>query len=99
MVSGFQHLFRATAVFLLLLTGVEMFACEILSPDGCEFSGSAKDTSQPKTGDSCLCCCAHFLLTEAIVLPTFDGAVPSPEFLAPPTPQEQPVFIYHPPKA
>ena len=41
-----------------MLTGVELFACELLPGSICEANGSPFDSPQPGD-DSCLCCCFH----------------------------------------
>lgn len=93
-------IFRVVAVAILLLTGIELFACEFLSPATCEISGTPSDggSSKPSGGDSCLCCCFHIVVSPQIELtPTFDTA---PTFVlaqcAPPS-AESP-HIYHPPR-
>lgn len=92
--------FRTVAVAILLLTGVELFACELISPATCEITGipGGGGSSKPSDGDSCLCCCSHIVVSPHIEMtPTFNAA---PIFVlaqcAPPL-AESP-HIYHPPR-
>ena len=92
--------FRAIAVAILLLTGVELIACELMSPASCELAGipSDRSSSQAPEGDSCLCCCFHIVVSPQIELtPTVDSA---PTFvLAQCTPPSADApHIYHPPR-
>ena len=90
--------FRVAAVIILLLTGVELIACEVLSPATCEISGAPGDKN-PDSGDACLCCCFHVVVVTPIVFET------NPEVVAldpPPTvgvPSIESAGIYHPPRA
>jgi hypothetical protein len=44
-----------------MLTGFELFACEMLPESVCELNGSPMDN--PQSGDdNCLCCCFHVVL-------------------------------------
>ena len=89
---------RVMAVFLLLLTGAELFACELISPANCELAGSANGDGGSKSGDDCLCCCTHVVIERPVVfipveLVSFEpGESPAVE------PASQPQSIYHPPK-
>lgn len=95
----FQVLFRAAAVILLLVTGAELFACELMAPDSCESFGFPSNDSVPSTDDNCICCCTHILIAEPIVLKASGEAVAIPDASAPATPESVPLSIYHPPKA
>jgi hypothetical protein len=49
---------RIAALCLLMLTGFELFACEMLPGVVCEAGSSPLDA--PQAGDdNCLCCCFH----------------------------------------
>ena len=92
--------FRVVAVAILLLTALELFGCELISPTACEIAGIPSDggSSKPFDGDSCLCCCFHIVVSAQIELtPTFDTA---PTFVlaqcAPPSAEAS--HIYHPPR-
>jgi len=92
--------FRAIAVAVLLLTGVEMVACELVSPGACEIAGTSDDngTSKQADGDSCLCCCFHIVVSPQIELtPTIDSA---PTFVLAQCnpPSAETPHIYHPPR-
>jgi hypothetical protein len=51
---------RIVALSLLLLTGFEIFACELAEGISCELAG-APDRAD-STDDHCLCCCLHVVL-------------------------------------
>ncbi len=90
-------IFRFAAVFLLLLTGAEVFGCEILFPNGCESDRPA--TSQgAATEDCCLCCCAHIVVVQPIQLAQRETTVAV--WTAPDVGLEvsQPSRVYHPPR-
>ena len=51
---------RVIALCLLMLTGFELVACEVLPDSICELNGSPLDA--PQSGDdNCLCCCFHVI--------------------------------------
>ena len=90
--------FRIAAVFILLLTGVEMVACELISPETCELFGAPSDQSTG-TGDACVCCCFHIVVKAPFVFePTEEAvtleALPQIQFSS-----FESVNIYHPPRA
>jgi hypothetical protein len=97
--------FRAIAVAILLLTGVELVACELMSPASCEITGIPGDggtspapEGQAPEGDSCLCCCFHIVVSPQIELtPTVDSA---PTFVLTQCnpPSADAPHIYHPPR-
>lgn len=91
---------RTVAVAVLLLTGVELVACELAPAATCEIAGIPDDDGNSKTGDddSCLCCCFHIVVSSQFELaPTIDSA---PAFAVsqsdPPSPDAR--HIYHPPR-
>jgi hypothetical protein len=51
---------RFVALCLLMLTGFELVACEMLPGSICELNGSPLDT-QEAGDDNCLCCCFHVI--------------------------------------
>lgn len=92
-----DSIFRFVALALLLFSGVELVACEALSPGTCEAFGSS--TSQhPDCTRACLCCCLHIVVTQPVVVDPCVEAVP----LAAPRPLAyssiESSAIYHPPK-
>ncbi len=92
--------FRAIAVAILLLTGVELFACELISPATCEITRIPGDggTSKAPDGDSCLCCCFHIVVSPQIELtPTIDTA-PTLVLVQCNPPSAEAPHIYHPPR-
>lgn len=55
--------FRLAAIAVLLLTGAELFACELLAPAQCESFGYPQDGPGRGDDDKCICCCTHILVT------------------------------------
>ena len=91
-------IFRIAAVIILLLTGVELIACEVVSPGTCEIAGAPGGQSTD-SGDACLCCCFHVVVRTPVVFePTEETIALEP---LPPIPFSslEPVSIYHPPRA
>ena len=91
--------FRFAAVFLLLITGAELFACEVLAPEQCESFGLPQGGETQDRDDNCLCCCAHIVVGEPLRLEVTSEAVSIVEPEDPPKAERQPSAIYHPPKA
>jgi hypothetical protein len=56
--SRWTTIIRTVALCLLMLTGVELFACEFVPGSVCELAGSPLDW-QEEGEDNCLCCCFH----------------------------------------
>ncbi len=52
---------------MLLLTGVDLVACELLAPDACELAQSGA-SSTAGCDDACLCCCCHVDVSVAVRL-------------------------------
>jgi len=96
--SSQRTIFRIAAVIILLLTGVELIACEVVSPATCEISGAPSGQSTD-SGDACLCCCFHIVVKTPLVFEPAEEAMPL-------EPVSRILFssfesprIYHPPKA
>lgn len=91
-------MFWIAAVLLLLVTGVDLVACELLSPGSCEIAGSA-DGQGGGQDDSCLCCCPHVMVALPLRFEPAEEAV----MLDPPpalhTVSYETPEIYHPPQA
>ena len=87
------------AALLLLLTGAELYACEVLSPGQCESFGVAQDPDARQADDSCICCCPHVIVVQPVLLDTSAGFVTILAPMAPPPVEKQSFGIYHPPKA
>ena len=87
-------IFRLAALFLLLLTGAELFACEMIDPQNCEGFGF------PKSGadDNCICCCTHIVVADMIVLHPIAERVTSVMTSVAPKPEHKSFSIYHPPR-
>lgn len=91
-------IFRIAAVIILLLTGVELIACEVVPSANCEISGAPCDQS-PNSGDACLCCCFHIVVRTPIAFEPTEEAVALevlPQILLS---SFESASIYHPPKA
>ncbi len=91
-------LFRIAAAVILLLTGVELITCEVLSPVSCEISGIPGDRSTD-SGDDCLCCCFHIVVKTPLVIRPNEEAVPLEPVPQMPVSSLGPPRIYHPPRA
>ena len=94
-------IYRITAVAILMLAAVELFACELLSQDRCEIAGapSGDGSSKPADGDSCLCCCFHIVVSLPVeLMPAFDSAY---AFTLPECTQPSADYtgVYHPPRS
>ncbi len=89
--------FRIVAVVILLLTGVELIACEIVSHAACEISGASGDQSTD-SGDSCLCCCVHIVVRTPLVFEPTEEAIALEAFLRTPFSSFESASIYHPPR-
>ncbi len=89
-------IFRIVTVFILLLTGVEMVACELISPETCELFGAPSDQS---TGDACVCCCFHIVVKAPFVFEPTQEAVTLEAIPQIPFSSFESVNIYHPPRA
>ena len=89
---------RTVAILVLLLTGVELVACDLISPDICQLQGTTRDTEQASGCDTCLCCCTHLAIPSVVPISPAERVMcvlPLPsalELVAPPT------SIYHPPR-
>ena len=95
----FPALFRLAAVILLLVTGAELFACDLIAPDSCEsFGFPSNDGAPAQSDDGCICCCAHIIIAEPPALPVSGESVAVLDSTAPSAPESEPLSIYHPPK-
>lgn len=92
--------FRTVAVAILLLTGVELFACEMISPATCEITRIPGDggSSKAPEGDSCLCCCFHIVVSPQIELTTIVESAPAFVLAQCIPPSADAPHIYHPPR-
>lgn len=90
--------FRIAAVIILLITGVELVTCEVVTPAACEIAG-AQGSQTSDSGDACLCCCSHVVVNAPIVFEPLEEAVVLVTVAAPPLHSLEPASIYHPPKA
>lgn len=86
-------------MFLLLLTAGELYACEVLAPEQCESFGNPQDGCSQQNDDKCICCCAHVLLAQPMVLEASSQILEVLDFCRPMQPEQQSFSIYHPPKA
>jgi hypothetical protein len=91
---------RVVTFLVLLMAAIEIFACQLISPDTCIFSShSTGDSDEGGSGDNCLCCCAHIMvaapMTGLVPLGFVALAVPFEDFQAPAVPPNR---IEHPPR-
>ena len=96
------QLVRFVALGLLLLTGFEVLACDLVSPDYCKLSAAqhGKDSSQDDGGgDTCLCCCTHYVAPAHINFVQFDEVGVPPVLVPVHSPLPEPARILHPPRA
>ena len=91
-------IFRISAVIILLLTGVELIACEVVSPATCEIAG-APGGQNTDSGDACLCCCFHIVVRTPLAFEPTEEAVALEALRPIPFSSFEPASIYHPPKA
>jgi len=89
---------RLAAAFLLLLTGAELFACEMIAPQSCESFGLPETEPGGSADDNCICCCTHVLI--AVPIPLLPQAERVFDVIAPvaPKPEHRSFSIYHPPR-
>ena len=90
-------IFRIAAVTILLLTGAELVACEVFSPATCEISGAPGDKNTA-SGDACLCCCFHIVVSAPLVFERTDEVVALESHLPASHSSFESASIYHPPK-
>lgn len=92
--------FRLAAVAILLLAGVELLACDLLSNPACEISRSlsADGSDDASGGDGCLCCCCHIVVSTPFVLAPAEETVWIAFLPEPEPPSRQPAGIYRPPR-
>jgi hypothetical protein len=90
--------FRLAAVILLLWTGGDLFACEMIGAQSCESFGLTQTDAGGSEDDGCICCCTHVVVVNPMpVLPVTElvTAVMNP---AAPKPKYKSFSIYHPPR-
>jgi len=58
--------FRFTALFIVLFTAGDMIACELPSSD-CSASRALDKHAPVGDCDSCICCCAHVVVTPQVI--------------------------------
>lgn len=90
---------RLVAVFLLLLTSAELYACEVLAPEQCESFGYPQDGSPQRSDDNCICCCSHVMVVQPMLLDASVLVITSLDPTEHRQVERQPSSIYHPPKA
>lgn len=91
---------RLVALGLALFVGLEVLACDLISPEFCKVSaGNGDKSGQSSDGaDNCLCCCTHYVAPSGIQLIVLMN-VGSPEPLRPAMgPLPEPTRILHPPR-
>ena len=91
-------MFRLAAVILLLLTGIELFACEMIDPQNCESFGIPHSDGAGAAEDNCLCCCTHVVVVTPAPLSPVAERIAGVSTPMASKPQYQSSSIYHPPK-
>jgi hypothetical protein len=93
--------FRLTAVLILLLTGVELFTCELIAPGACELTdpASGDKPGHSNCGNGCICCCCHVVVSSVFVLTPAESVSPVPPLPETQRPIAHPSLIDHPPRA
>jgi hypothetical protein len=91
-------IFRLAALTLLLLTGVELFACEMIAPQNCEEFGYPRSGTDGSSSDNCICCCTHIVIV--MPAPIFALAERTDDVtpLAVAKSESAAFSIYHPPR-
>lgn len=89
--------FRIAAVIILLVTGVELVTCEVVTPAACEIAGTPSSQTSD-SGDACLCCCSHVVVNAPIVFEPLEKTVTLVTVAAIPLHSLEPASIYHPPQ-
>ena len=90
--------FRIAAVIILLLTAVELIACEVFCHATCEISGAPGGHST-NSGDACLCCCFHIVVRTPLVFEPTEEAIALEPLPPIPFSSFECARIYHPPRA
>lgn len=93
-----KTVFHITALLFLLLTGVELFACEMIEPQNCESFGFPNSGGDNLAGDNCICCCTHVVVTMATPLSPIAEQVTGMTRPAAAKPRYRSIPVYHPPK-
>lgn len=93
-----KAVFRLTAVLLLFLMGVGLFACEMVDPQKCESFGFPNSGADSLAGDNCICCCTHVVVTIATPLSPIAEQVTEMTTPAAAKPRYRSIPVYHPPK-
>ncbi len=83
---------------LLLIAGVDLVACELVSPESCEMAGAPGGQSG-SPDDACLCCCSHIVVGPPLRLEPTEEALRMERPPAEQIPSYETASIYHPPKA
>ena len=94
---------RLVAVALLMLTAVEVLACDLVSPSSCRLSAARHGSTSGQSDDgddNCLCCCTHFVAPPlGIQLVQFANVGTAPDLVPAQVLLAEPASILHPPRA
>lgn len=75
-----------------------LFACEMIDPQGCEAFGFPQSGTSDSTNDNCICCCTHIV----VMMPSAPIALLERVYNVTPLQALKPELtafpIYHPPK-
>lgn len=92
------YILRVAAVLLVLMTCVELYACEVLAPERCESFGVPQEQNSQSVDDECLCCCTHIVIAERMRLDVTSYLVSGVEPAESPKVEHRPAYLYRPPK-
>lgn len=95
------QLLRLVALGLVLLAGVEVLACDLVSPEFCKVSSQTNGDKSSQAGDgadNCLCCCTHYVAPSEIRLVEFMMVGVAATLMPALGPLPEPSRILHPPR-
>ncbi len=93
-------MYRVAAMLMLLLTGAELAACEMIAPGRCESFGFPSDNPNSTGDNNCICCCTHILIAQPVFLEACAEVVASADYYPALAPSEsEALSIFHPPRA
>ena len=94
---------RLVALLLVLMAGVEVFACDLVSPGFCKVSsttaGSGQTSNPSSSDDNCLCCCLHYVAPPPMMLTVLGIVGTTVAVPARSLPVSPSFIVYHPPRS
>ena len=84
-----------------MIAALEIFGCALCSPEACALAGAFTHQSHQdsSSGDDCLCCCAHFLISSTVHVEPVVIASETREIVTVTPPMAPSFAVYHPPQA